>query len=102
MYREALVHAGCRIVAWNRFDALRHIEQTIHRVIILDLMLPRAGGADVYEELRASAATRRLPVIIVTASDARRRVERLPSFPAEANQLGTLAATVDHGIRGHG
>ena len=45
MYREALVHAGCRIVAWNGFDAPRHIEHTIPHVIILDLMLPRAGGA---------------------------------------------------------
>jgi CheY-like chemotaxis protein len=104
MYREALVHAGYRVVAVeDGFDALRHIEQTIPHVIILDLMLPRVGGADVYKELRANAATGRLPVIIVTASDARqlessayRHFLRKPISPE------TLAATVDDAIRGQG
>jgi CheY-like chemotaxis protein len=64
-------------------------------------MLPRVGGWDVYKELRAKPATREIPVVIVTASDARelesgefRYFLRKPITPE------TLAAAVDHAVRG--
>lgn len=37
-------------------------------VIVLDLMLPRMGGLDVLRSIRSNPRTRRLPVVILTAS----------------------------------
>jgi CheY-like chemotaxis protein len=39
--------------------------------VVLDLMLPRVGGHDVYKELRAHPETSSIPIIIVTGSDVR-------------------------------
>jgi CheY-like chemotaxis protein len=36
---------------------------------VLDLALPRLAGREVLEDLRANAATRHIPVIIVTGTD---------------------------------
>lgn len=72
MYRTALIVAGWRVVGVeDGLDALNVLEHARPAAVILDLMLPRLGGLDVYKELQARPSTRRIPVIIVTGSDAR-------------------------------
>ncbi|MBA4062987.1 MAG: two-component system response regulator [Isosphaera sp.] len=38
------------------------------QLVLLDLKLPRVGGLDVLHRVRGAAATRRLPVVILTSS----------------------------------
>ena len=73
LYRQTLVVAGYKVRAvGDGIDALNVIDTDgPPSLVILDLMLPRLGGVDVYRELRARPATRHTPVIIVTGSDAR-------------------------------
>jgi CheY-like chemotaxis protein len=70
MYRHALAASGYRAVAVaDGLGALRHIEGDRPDVVVLDLMLPRVAGHDVYKELRANPHTCNIPIIIVTGSD---------------------------------
>src|SRR5688572_19356426 len=72
MYRQALTAYGHRVLAVpDGIGALRRIETDRPNVVVLDLMLPRLGGHDVYLEMRAHPETREIPVIVVTGSDAR-------------------------------
>jgi CheY-like chemotaxis protein len=50
-------------------DALRHIETDVPDLVILDIGLPRLSGRDVQQELAAHAATRNIPIVVVTGSD---------------------------------
>ena len=70
-YRHALAAAGYNVVAVSDgLDALRRIEMDPPDAVVLDLMLPRLGGVDVYHEMRAFPSTRTTPVVVVTGSDA--------------------------------
>ena len=40
----------------------------LHELVLLDLKLPKIDGLQVLEKLRASEATRRLPVVVFTSS----------------------------------
>ena len=102
MYREALVHAGYNVIAVeDGLSALHRVEETLPDAVVLDLMLPRVGGWDVYKELRAHPVTRRLPVVIVTASDARELESgTLRYFLRKPISPETLTAVVDQAIRG--
>ena len=69
-YKTALSGAGYTVVAVeDGLDALRHVEVYRPSAIVLDLILPRVPGQDVYEELRANPATSTIPVVIVTGAD---------------------------------
>ncbi|MET0386798.1 MAG: response regulator [Polyangiales bacterium] len=52
-------------------------------VILLDLKLPRLGGLDVLKQLRASAVTTHIPVVILTSSQEER--DRLDAYTHHAN-----------------
>ena len=45
------------------------IEQELPRLILLDIMLPEEDGLSVLQRLRAGAATRQIPVIMLTAKN---------------------------------
>ena len=67
LYRMALRAAGYAVVAVeDGLDALEFAAQTVPTAVVLDLGLPRVGGMDVQQELAAHAATREVPVILVT------------------------------------
>ena len=70
LYRMALRSAGYAVVAVeDGADALRRIEQAVPAVVVLDLGLPRLHGRDVHSELKASPATRDIPIVIVTGGE---------------------------------
>jgi CheY-like chemotaxis protein len=53
-------------------------------VIFLDLHLPDMTGADVLTALRADAATRGIPVVILTADATRREIDKLRRLGARS------------------
>jgi len=55
------------LVATDGQDGLLKAETKSPDLVILDLMLPVVDGLDVCRRLRASAATRELPIIMLTA-----------------------------------
>jgi CheY-like chemotaxis protein len=68
--RLALTSHGYEVIAVrDGLDALRRIELAPPAVIVLDLGLPRVGGADVVNELAAHPETRAIPVVVVTGQD---------------------------------
>jgi two-component system response regulator len=52
-------------------------------VVLLDLKLPRIGGLEVLQQVRASAVTQYLPVVILTSSDEDQ--DRLQAYAHHAN-----------------
>jgi len=48
--------------------ALRQLDNLPPDVVVLDLELPDASGQAVLQEIAAHAATRRIPVVVVTGS----------------------------------
>src|SRR4051812_9544535 len=53
------------------------------RFVILDLKLPKVGGLQVLDRIRADPATRAIPVVILTSSN--REVEIARSFKSGVN-----------------
>lgn len=46
---------------------LNAVRQERPRVLVLDIMLPKRSGFEVLKQIRADAATRSLPVLVLTA-----------------------------------
>jgi DNA-binding response OmpR family regulator len=70
LYRAALRAAGFAVVAVeDGLDALHHIDSEKPSAIVLDLDLPRVGGRDVQQEVRAAPETQHIPIIVVSGSD---------------------------------
>ncbi len=59
--------------------------QPLPTVVMLDLNLPRIGGLEVLERLRADERTRLLPVVILTSTDEQR--DRVASYRNGANSF---------------
>jgi putative two-component system response regulator len=75
IYRTTLVQDGYRVLAVeDGFQALRTLEAERPHAIVLDLLMPRITGYDVYADLQADPATARIPVVIVTGADLRNLV----------------------------
>ena len=67
IFRDSLRYAGFNVrEASDGPAALRMIEDTPPDLIVLDIGLPTLDGVSVRAEIAASAATKRLPVVIVT------------------------------------
>jgi CheY-like chemotaxis protein len=54
-------------VAEDGMEALRLVQEQAPALILLDIMMPRMNGFAVLAKLRSTQASRRIPVIIVTA-----------------------------------
>lgn len=61
-------------------------------VVLLDLNLPRLGGLEVLEAIRADERTRNVPVVVLTTSDEEQ--DRLTAYERNANSY--IRKPVDH------
>lgn len=59
------------IVAHNGEEALQRLTsmQPLPIVVLLDLKLPKIDGLEVLRQLRSQAATRALPIVVLTSSN---------------------------------
>lgn len=72
MYRSALMQEGYTVVAVeDGIDALRRVDEMLPSAVVLDMALPRLGGREVQEELKARVDTSHIPIIIASGTDTR-------------------------------
>lgn len=70
LYRTLLREAGYTVVAVeDGLAALHSIEKRRPAAVVLDLVLPRLSGRDVYQELKARPDTCDIPVVVVSGHD---------------------------------
>lgn len=70
LVRQLMTMRGHRAeVTSTGHDGLERARRHTHDVILLDVMLPDVDGFEVCRRLRADAATRKTPVVMVTALD---------------------------------
>jgi CheY-like chemotaxis protein len=55
------------ITASDGEEGLRHARERKPDVIVLDMMLPKLGGADLLQVLKGDPATARIPVIVLSS-----------------------------------
>jgi len=104
MFATALTLAGFDVLeAPNGYEALHSVERHPPDVIVLDLLLPGFGGLSVQKDIADRAATKHIPIVIVTGSTraldhlAVACVLRKPVDPDEL--VATVAACLDQGRR---
>ena len=80
---RALANAGFAVVeACDGIDALERIGEAKFSLVILDVNMPRLGGLDLLDRLRADPKTATLPVIMLTTEAQRSMIERAKSAGA--------------------
>lgn len=81
--RKAIPTASPR-TARDGEEALDQLSRgPLPRLVTLDLNLPRIGGMEVLQRMRGAERTRRIPVVVVSASAAEGDIER--AYAAGAN-----------------
>ena len=74
LIQEILMESGEKkeiTVAVDGFEALRCLrERARPDLILLDLNLPKKSGREVLEEIKSSEALQRIPVVVLTSSEA--------------------------------
>jgi two-component system, OmpR family, phosphate regulon response regulator PhoB len=91
-YHLAREGYGVRTVA-NGNDALDTIETDLPDLVVLDLMLPERSGYEVLEEMRRSADTAAVPVVLLTAR--RDEADRIRGFELGADDYITKPFSAD-------
>ncbi|MHC5537682.1 response regulator [Singulisphaera rosea] len=82
MNRLSVVRDGVEAMAFlRREDA--HAEASRPDLILLDLNLPRKDGREVLQEIKSDPALRRIPVVVLTTSEAEEDILR--SYDLHAN-----------------
>jgi len=69
----SVVGDGVEALAYLRREG-KYAEATRPDVILLDLNLPRKGGREVLAEIKADPVLRRIPVVVITSSEAEQDV----------------------------
>lgn len=79
------VHDGVEALDWlfGRGEHAGRSGGPLPVVVLLDLKMPRLGGIEVLEAIRADARTRHLPVVVLTSSV--EDVDRLAAYERHAN-----------------
>lgn len=68
LVRQIIRRTGHETVeARDGVEALEQIDQSLPRLIVLDLMMPRMNGWEVLEELRSRDILGRVPVLVLSA-----------------------------------
>jgi CheY-like chemotaxis protein len=67
VFGDALAGAGYTVLpAWDGEEALLKARAERPDLILLDIMMPKRDGIQVAEDLKADAATRHIPIVIVS------------------------------------
>jgi CheY-like chemotaxis protein len=80
--RLAVVNDGVAAMAYLRSEG-PHADRVRPDLVLLDLNLPRKAGLEVLEEMKADASLRRIPVVVLTTSDA--ELDIIQSYDLHAN-----------------
>src|SRR3954466_7721166 len=87
MYRTSLSVAGFDVrEVSDGLEALRVLEAESLDLVVLDLALPRIHGRDVQQDMAANAATRHIPIVVVTGD---------PGDLEETNNVCILRKPID-------
>ena len=80
-----VVRDGVEVLDFLLGDATRpeSMRKALPRLVLLDLHMPRLGGLEVLQRLRADERTRLLPVVILSASE--RESDELDAYRLGAN-----------------
>jgi DNA-binding response OmpR family regulator len=101
-YGHAIKAAGYEVAAVeDGLAALRRLDIETPDAIVLDLVLPRLGGIDVFQELKANPVTRKIPVIVVTGADGLLKIDtsEFHDFLRKPVSPEVLVATIDDALR---
>jgi DNA-binding response OmpR family regulator len=72
-----LIQSGHAVLsAANGQEALRLVPEALPELLLLDVMMPGISGFDVLTRLRAAAATKSMPIIMLTAKAQETDAER--------------------------
>src|SRR3712207_5623241 len=86
--RRAFASEGHRVLACgDAAEAVRELHRVGCDLVVLDVELPGVSGLALCRLLRAQAATRRLPVIILSSHD--REEYKVEAFRSEERRVGT-------------
>jgi CheY-like chemotaxis protein len=75
-FAEALPDARVSVAADGEAALARLSDEGLPDLLLLDLNLPRLSGHEVLEAIKADAALRRLPVVVLSSSEAEADVTR--------------------------
>ncbi|MCI0583899.1 MAG: response regulator, partial [Chloroflexi bacterium] len=94
--RRTLEREGYTVIeAENGRAGLDRLRETTPSVVLLDLMMPEMDGFDFVAAVRADAAWRSLPIVVITAKDlSPEDHERLNGYVARVLQKGALSREV--------
>ena len=80
LLRDVLEHRGYGVlVTDNGEDGVALAREHLPALVLMDIQLPGINGIEAFEQLHASATTRDIPVIAVTASAMQEEVTRIAS-----------------------
>jgi PleD family two-component response regulator len=88
-------------------EAINKVESERPDLILLDLMMPKMNGFEVCEQVRSNAATRDIPIIVVSTRGEHDNVERAmkcggTDFVTKPIQAGELLSKVKTHLGGSG